>query len=751
VNLFKYIDSDYVEVEYIEDLSEFSPSPGPTYEQGQDDYFEAGYIDAEYFQNPNSYFEAGYIDEDYLRPPKTNGYYEEGYIDEAYFESIVSMSSASLAYFSISAVGEIAEPTGEVKEFEADWISEFALAADAGKIVDATIDAQAEFTVEIIISHIEGADLFAFSEALLAVEVQRIRDINVEATSTFNIATDVERIQQGAADADSEFTTDIDAERSREFDLETQAAFSFDIEAYRTQEVQADIASEFSQTVDIVVQTDVTADLSADSEIFCVISHILGADIIADGFAAFEISIDIFRNVSSDIISESTAEVDGSVIGGAEVNANADTDIDITYIRIREGETSTEGYRPPRTVEIFGNAAVDANIKQIGSGSIAFDGSGDFLSVAHEPVFDIINTDMTYEMWVYNKENRETNIGGVIDFPLQLGQTSGFGFSTVWNWGFGTDQDGRALLLTRTATGGIGKFIHQTTVPLNTWTHLAFTYNKANGQGNIWVNGVKITNAFTIPSDLNRQAYPLRIARTGFDYFGNIDELRVSNTVRYTADFTPSTQAFDNDDNTLLLIHGEPTIEDDGGKSPVLLEATLTAEVGTIKQFDSDITSNSALSAVISVTYDEDVALQSTASIFCVISHILGADIIADGFATLTADVGVIRQGNSNLESEFDLSISAVRIQQASADITATTSVVATASRLFSLEAQVFSFTETVIESSVLYDSIIDLQVEGFILSTGFIYHINEQVYKIPRENRSWTILAENRTAKIRR
>ena len=45
------------------------------------------------------------------------------------------------------------------------------------------------------------------------------------------------------------------------------------------------------------------------------------------------------------------------------------------------------------------------------------------------------------------------------------------------------------------------------------------------------------------------------------DYLtGYMDEIRISNTARYTADFTPTTTAFTSDANTKLLIHSNTTM-----------------------------------------------------------------------------------------------------------------------------------------------------------------------------------------------
>ena len=53
-----------------------------------------------------------------------------------------------------------------------------------------------------------------------------------------------------------------------------------------------------------------------------------------------------------------------------------------------------------------------------------------------------------------------------------------------------------------------------------------------------------------------------------FDFLGHIDELRISNSARYSTGFTPTTSAFTNDANTVLLMHADgsdtsTTITDD--------------------------------------------------------------------------------------------------------------------------------------------------------------------------------------------
>ena len=91
----------------------------------------------------------------------------------------------------------------------------------------------------------------------------------------------------------------------------------------------------------------------------------------------------------------------------------------------------------------------------------------------------------------------------------------------------------------------------------NGWAHYAFVRNSTTFT--IYKNGVA-EDSTTDSDSLPALAAPLEIGRMegGSQYYtGYIDEYRISNVARYTANFTPDTTEFSTDANTKLLIHGD--------------------------------------------------------------------------------------------------------------------------------------------------------------------------------------------------
>lgn len=106
--------------------------------------------------------------------------------------------------------------------------------------------------------------------------------------------------------------------------------------------------------------------------------------------------------------------------------------------------------------------------------------------------------------------------------------------------------------------GGYPAFTYGSNWATNTWYHIAVVRN--SGTIRCYANGTEFGTAVT-GSTYNYTSFG-RMGKFGDDrgrWYGYMDEFRVSNTARYTANFTPSTTPFVNDDNTLLLIHADGT------------------------------------------------------------------------------------------------------------------------------------------------------------------------------------------------
>ncbi len=89
-------------------------------------------------------------------------------------------------------------------------------------------------------------------------------------------------------------------------------------------------------------------------------------------------------------------------------------------------------------------------------------------------------------------------------------------------------------------------------IAINTWHHFAMVLNNGSYEFQVFLNGTSVfTSATTInvaPSDcsflIGAEADGANAGSLG-DYFsGFIDEVRVSNTARYTANFTAPTEPF---------------------------------------------------------------------------------------------------------------------------------------------------------------------------------------------------------------
>jgi len=190
-----------------------------------------------------------------------------------------------------------------------------------------------------------------------------------------------------------------------------------------------------------------------------------------------------------------------------------------------------------------------------GGKGYVFDGTGDYLNVPAHADWDIgTSADYTMELFA----------------NIQHATAQMYLMSVATNAGIQISQ-GKQL----EGPGGIVKTWNYST---NTWYHIAAS--RASGTLRLFVDGVQIGADISDSTNIGDAINPLRIGcvspSTQNFFNGYVDEIRFSNSARYTSNFTPPTTEFTSDDATKLLIHCGETKEGASGSG-----ATFTDSGGT--------------------------------------------------------------------------------------------------------------------------------------------------------------------------
>ena len=216
------------------------------------------------------------------------------------------------------------------------------------------------------------------------------------------------------------------------------------------------------------------------------------------------------------------------------------------------------------TIEVNGDTHTDTAIKKIGTASAQFDGTGDYLYLSSAAGASSIGPDQgsfTIECWIYRSGTQT--------------QMVPFGAYNSWvRWETHVDGDWNLMLGwdgTERHVGG--------TWSVDTWYHIALV-GESGGEFRFYVDGVlkhtgtKDTsmnwhNGFSIGDVYNKQG-----GSSNYAFEGYIDELRISDSVRYVSNFTPSTTEFTPDSNTKLLMHMDGA--NDGTSFPINANKVIT-------------------------------------------------------------------------------------------------------------------------------------------------------------------------------
>ena len=179
--------------------------------------------------------------------------------------------------------------------------------------------------------------------------------------------------------------------------------------------------------------------------------------------------------------------------------------------------------------ETVGNAQIDTTTKKYGTGSLEFDGTGDWLLVPDSPDQRLGTGNFTIECWLYLSATGTAR--GIV----------GKGTSTT-GWLLSTNTSNAVVF-----TYGTSTITSTGTLSGTTWYHIAVVREgTGTNQTKIYIGGTN-DGTGTVSTDFTQtNAAYVGANRTGGDPMnGYIDDLRITKGVaRYTATFTPPTAAF---------------------------------------------------------------------------------------------------------------------------------------------------------------------------------------------------------------
>ena len=240
-----------------------------------------------------------------------------------------------------------------------------------------------------------------------------------------------------------------------------------------------------------------------------------------------------------------------------------------------EDDNNATTTRTARTITAVGTAQLSTAQEKFGQSSLLLDDSPEaYLTVAHASDMLTGTGAFTVEGWFRPQLAGDGGQGVGTRFWFFKGVNSATGF------GLGVTTDG-----VRFRGPGTTDLVYTGSISSSAWTHIAFVYDGTNKK--IYVNGTQQATAAASLNITDTSNYQIGYFTGIFAYNGWIDEIRVSRVARYTAAFTAPTTTFENDANTLLLIHADgadasTTVTDDNsGRSPRALIAQGNAQIDT--------------------------------------------------------------------------------------------------------------------------------------------------------------------------
>jgi hypothetical protein len=245
--------------------------------------------------------------------------------------------------------------------------------ASAVKTSDIESDIASAFAVTCAISHIEGADIVAEGFATLTVVV--------------------EAGKFGASNQSAAFTQTADAARFRGIDSGLSSQFDLSAGINEIVQLASAVNANTAVSADVAKTVSVFADQSAVFAVTATISHIEGADIVAEGFATLVAEGEVFASGAMSATSAVNFTATANKLRGFNANLAASTSLNANVSKFAGGLGTLQA-----------RATFQANAGRLGVATATITSAMTFVANVREIDLDSVNQ-VVYiiprEVWTY--------------------------------------------------------------------------------------------------------------------------------------------------------------------------------------------------------------------------------------------------------------------------------------------------------------------------------------------------------------
>ena len=197
-----------------------------------------------------------------------------------------------------------------------------------------------------------------------------------------------------------------------------------------------------------------------------------------------------------------------------------------TSLLLNFTDAAIKDYTMRSNMETMADLKVSSANSKFGGTSLYFDGTGDYGNISPVSNTLILGTgDFTAEMWINPYSNITTT------YPMTIGSEAAGGYSIILiNGTLNVNLFGGA---TANLT------LNGPRIPANAWSHIAVVRAAGNVRG--YYNGNVLPNTQVNSSIIGNG--PLRLGSNGLgtsNFFGYMDDVRITANARYTANFIPA-------------------------------------------------------------------------------------------------------------------------------------------------------------------------------------------------------------------